>query len=279
YITFHPNTIVYAVKKESEVGQDILDSEIGIVWHTRYKGNSIESMSSSFDIYEKDLPNIDGLWSTSVHGEGTMADSVADNTELISAFETLEARAITTHSALEAVDPAYQKLLDHRSRAIPLQIAAMVNQYVKDGNLENMPTKNGDQAFLDYLTQKYEKRKEGKDEKKQGALDRELGRILAILDEPEGAEMREGIRRVMQLQVLLHQMKMIVMKGLEEVSSHGGVIRTYLLKKESDGVELKPAGPEGFVVTTSQGIPLKFIDREQFSRANFSDDYVKGWEH
>src|SRR5210317_233774 len=48
HITFHPNTIVYTVPKNSELGKRILSSKIGVVWHTTYRGSSFEEMSASF---------------------------------------------------------------------------------------------------------------------------------------------------------------------------------------------------------------------------------------
>ena len=40
YITFHPNTIVYAIPAKSRLASEILRSEIGVVWHTNYRGKS-----------------------------------------------------------------------------------------------------------------------------------------------------------------------------------------------------------------------------------------------
>jgi hypothetical protein len=40
YITFHPNTIVYAVPKKSKLAKKISASKIGVVWHTKYTGAS-----------------------------------------------------------------------------------------------------------------------------------------------------------------------------------------------------------------------------------------------
>ena len=36
--TFQPNTIMYAVPKDSDIGKKIAKSKIGIVWHTTYSG-------------------------------------------------------------------------------------------------------------------------------------------------------------------------------------------------------------------------------------------------
>ena len=51
YITFQPNTIVYAVPEESKLAKQIKAAKIGVVWHTTYSGNSFENMTASFISY------------------------------------------------------------------------------------------------------------------------------------------------------------------------------------------------------------------------------------
>ena len=48
YITFQPNTIVYAVPVNSDFGKTILRSKVGIVWHTTYTGDALQDMKASF---------------------------------------------------------------------------------------------------------------------------------------------------------------------------------------------------------------------------------------
>ena len=48
YITFHPNTIVYAVPKDQ--ARELLNARIGIVWHTSYTGDSFENMTASYGV-------------------------------------------------------------------------------------------------------------------------------------------------------------------------------------------------------------------------------------
>jgi len=38
YVTFHPNTIVYAIPAGTDMAREIQRKKIGIVWHTSYKG-------------------------------------------------------------------------------------------------------------------------------------------------------------------------------------------------------------------------------------------------
>ena len=47
-IAFQPNTIVYAVPKDSNIGQKIDQAKFGIVFHTSYSGRSLDAMSASF---------------------------------------------------------------------------------------------------------------------------------------------------------------------------------------------------------------------------------------
>ena len=48
YYTFQPNTIVYAVPVDSDLGKSINNSSIGVVWHTTYKGDTLADMKASF---------------------------------------------------------------------------------------------------------------------------------------------------------------------------------------------------------------------------------------
>ena len=48
YLTFHPNTILYAVLEGSKLYNEINSTKMGIVFHTTYSGSTIESLSASF---------------------------------------------------------------------------------------------------------------------------------------------------------------------------------------------------------------------------------------
>ena len=60
YLTFHPNTIVYAVEIGTEAARKITNSKIGIVWHTTYTGSSFENMKASFGV--KKPPMSKDVW-------------------------------------------------------------------------------------------------------------------------------------------------------------------------------------------------------------------------
>lgn len=49
YLAFHPNTIVYAIPTDSDEAKKISKSELGVVWHTTYRGQTIKTMSRVID--------------------------------------------------------------------------------------------------------------------------------------------------------------------------------------------------------------------------------------
>jgi hypothetical protein len=68
YITFHPNTIVYAIPEKSELAQTILRSKVGVVWHTVYRGKSFETMSASFgEKISGTLKKVNSVWSVDAY--------------------------------------------------------------------------------------------------------------------------------------------------------------------------------------------------------------------
>ena len=63
YITFHPNTIVYAVPANSPEAKEVLSSKIGIVWHTTYTGDTFESMKASYGVDVNKFRKSNNIWS------------------------------------------------------------------------------------------------------------------------------------------------------------------------------------------------------------------------
>ena len=47
-ISFTPNTITYAVPVDSNIGKRIARAKMGIVFHTKYSGKDLDSLSAGF---------------------------------------------------------------------------------------------------------------------------------------------------------------------------------------------------------------------------------------
>jgi Tfp pilus assembly PilM family ATPase len=59
-----------------------------------------------------------------------------------------------------------------------------------------------------------------------------------------------------------------------DIGSHE--VKAILLSKTADGY--KVTEQEGFVAIDKVGKAVKLVDRMNFSKANFSTDYIKGWQ-
>ena len=281
YVVFQPNTILYAVKQSSDIGREIANADVGVVWHTRYKGKSLSDLTTSFDLYRDDikkLKEVSGLWSTVVHGtyEGDqILGDAAKNT-----YESLRSRADVLLSSFNNYSQQYQQIRDAHRGTFVMQFNAMINNYVKDGNLNELNSAEAYPMFISYLENKYRAKMQRLSDqgKKPRPAEREWERVLETMQGIPEEDLREICRLLVAIMKVFKEMKMIIIEGMNHVASGGGVVRTYLVRK-GEVETLEPASHEGFVITTKDNVPFKFVDREQFSRANFSDDYKKGWEH
>ena len=85
HITFHPNTIVYAIPSGSNLAKKIDKAKLGIVWHTSYSGGTFETMKAEFgrDIVNK-LKSSPNVWMQ----DATLPD--LSGTATLTKKETLE---------------------------------------------------------------------------------------------------------------------------------------------------------------------------------------------
>ena len=62
YLTFGPNTITYAVPEDSDLASQMRRSHMGVVWHTKYTGNTIDSLSASFGVDSNIFTKTKNVW-------------------------------------------------------------------------------------------------------------------------------------------------------------------------------------------------------------------------
>ena len=104
YITFQPNTIVYAIPKNSKLAGKIMSSNMGIVWHTTYSGDTMEGMTASFGVGSGAFKESSSIWQADAKfqdtsGSATMTvKETADVTKILSQagqlFKKLDSRIL-----------------------------------------------------------------------------------------------------------------------------------------------------------------------------------------
>lgn len=263
YITFHPNTIMYAVPYNSELGKKIRSVKIGVVWHTTYTGNSFESMSASFGktIVDKfnDVPSIwmDDANYKDYSGTATFtASETAEVTKILSRagtlFNSISAQTLNAISADED---------------LLMAVKTFGNSKIRKGEVITN-TKAHVQELYHWIHDRYEKEIEKKKtpagKSKQEDMRKKILSFFANHDQNQ-------IVAIFDLANLLVEAKSMIINKM----NLAGHVSTFL--KTSDG--FKTTGVEGFVaIDHLTGGAVKIVDRMEFSKANFSADIIKGWQ-
>ena len=259
YVTFQPNTIVYAVPTNTPLASKIFKAKIGVVWHTTYSGKTIKDMSASFGKgIAKKFKQSPSIWMDDatyrdVTGQATLTSKeTAELTEILSAagkvFQKLSA------SVLNSI---------HQDEDLMIKIKTFNNTFVRAGEPFPNP-RDHVRKLYDWIQAKYQK--EIDDRKTDKAKDKQretLKRVNKIFANPRELE------NIFILMNHLVNVKTIVINKLNQASNLGTFLRT------RNG--FKATNQEGFVAIDNINGSIKLVDRMEFSRANFSPEVIKGW--
>ena len=263
HITFHPNTIVYAVPKSSDLGKKISNSEIGVVWHTTYGGPTLDKMSASFgQAISTKLKDVKTVW----HVDATFKDISGTATFTAEENKDITAMLSQAGSMFRKIDA---KILNEFGKNADLnqKVNTYINSKVRDGQRIGAvkPFVLGLQKYIqDYYKKQADARKTPAGKKVQ--MDKATAALSVF--------QRQNIRKIEEIFALydkLVDIKYVIINKLNKVQG----IRTLL--KTNKGFEV--TGQEGFVAIDQYGTnALKIVDRLEFSKANFSPEYIKGWQ-
>ena len=260
YVTFHPNTIVYAVPIEA--AKEITNAKIGVVWHTYYSGSTFETMSASFGVTTGAFKTVRSVWQKSA------------NFPDISGLATLskkETNEITKH--ISNAGKLFQKIASSTltdvstNTDINLYINTFRNTKVR-AQEETTDSKTYVAELIGWIENRYNTEKErlksdaGKDRKEQAKLD-----ALEFFSDVN----KSGLISMFDMQNELVMAKKKLLTHLDSMDS----INTFI--KTKDGFRV--TGAEGYVaIDHLTNGAVKIVDRMEFSYNNFSKDIIKGWE-
>ena len=263
YITFHPNTIVYAVPSTSELGKRIKSAKIGVVWHTTYTGKSFDTMTASFgkSIVDK-FNTVSSVWMDDANYKDY------SGTATFTAAETLKINSILSEAGklFQSVDA---KAIDyiHQDPELLIIVKTYTNSKVRAGE-KIVNTKAHVEGLFHYIFDKYQKEIDSKKTEKSKAdweaKRKKVMQFFAVHDKNE-------IAKLFDLANLIIDAKQMIIDKMNEA----GHIKTFL--KTTSG--FKATGVEGFVaIDHLSGGAVKIVDRMEFSKSNFSADIIKGWQ-
>lgn len=262
YVTFHPNTIVYAVPVASQLAKEIRAAKLGIVWHTTYKGKSFETMKASFgkDIASK-LKSTSSVFSTDatfrdVSGKATFTEK---ETAEVTAILSQAGKLFNGMSAAALNEISDNEDLLKRTKTFMNTYIRMDKPFGRGSSLVN--------GLVDYLTTYYDKEIESKkSEKGKENWRAKKAEVMSYFSKHSKAD----ISKIFDLMNLIIKAKLMIVKKMDTASA----MPTFL--KTTNG--MKVTAPEGYVAIDHLGNALKLVDRLEFSKANFSADVIKGWQ-
>jgi len=266
YITFQPNTIVYAVPVNSDFGKTILRSKVGIVWHTTYTGNKLQDMKASFGANISKLNKTPSVW---------MDDATYKDVSGKATFTSQETEDIT--SILSDVGRTFNKINGPKLRAfLKLQdsmtgvlagasLKTYNNSKVRAGEKITNPSshaKGYEKWVFDSIQKQIDKVKSDKGKQKYTNIQKEYVR--------EVKKHTANLFQVITFQNLLVDAKMQIVKKLNSVK---GLTDTFI--RTPNGY--KVTNPEGYVaIDKVSGGAVKLVDRMEFSFNNFTA--IKAWD-
>jgi len=261
YITFQPNTIVYTVPANSDLGKQISKAKLGVVFHTAYAGKDFESMTASYEVDASKLTKTSSVWfqDAGLHDISGKA--------LLSAKDTAKVQ-----KALTSAGKIFQKIAGSTLRVIEgnpelaQKIETFNNTFVRKGE-EVKNTKKHVQDMIAWVNDKYAKETElRKSEKGKANVAKRRDEFLKFFSK----ENQKNLDLVFQLQNAIVVAKKLIIAKLDDLKKMDTFVRT------KNGFRV--TGQEGFVVIDKiGGGAVKLVDRLEFSMNNFSPEIIKGW--
>lgn len=262
YVTFHPNTIVYAVPADTPEGKAIASSKLGVVLHTEYTGASFEEMKASFgvDLSKYKIPSDAWVQSASfrdMSGKATLTkkETAELQSELSKAGKIFRKISGSTLRELES------------NQALAGMIETYNNSFVR-AKKEITDTRKHVAGLVKYIQDKFQK--EADKRKTEKGKQSQYDKRDAILDFFSDKN-KPSLEAMFELQLSIQRGKKIIINKLNDLST----IDTFV--KTRNG--FKVTGAEGFVaIDKLEGGAVKLVDRMEFSTNNFDPDVIKGWD-
>ena len=261
YTTFQPNTIVYAIPVNNKLAREMRAAKIGVVFHTLYKGKTLDTMKASFGSkIASRLRKSRSVWFDDANYK--------DQTGLVTftGTETKNITSILSETGTLFKQTSAQVMNDIKNNEdLKVRMKTYNNSLIRQGkdissNFSVNDLKDSIKTFWQKEIDKV-KTEKSKDTKKQLRDD-----MIKFIDDN-----RSEIIKIYRLMGLLSKAKQVIIDKLNK----GSKIKTFL--RTAFGFTV--TNEEGYVAIDKLSTgAVKLVDRIEFSRANFSPDVIKGWE-
>jgi len=261
YVTFQPNTILYAVDIKSDLGKKIANSKMGIVFHTTYTGNTVEDLSASFGANISSLGNSSDVWVDDATYKDVSGNSTMTAKETVKLTQVLSGVGKSFHGITKKDLQKFQELQTTiNQKGAGASYKTYCNAQIRGGTFK--PTYAG---YMKHFENYWRDKVVGKVKmEKTKAIKREIGEQLYN----ELRALNKFITNLTKFMEGLVVAKQLIIDALNRVKSIG------TFKKTATGFEV--VNPEGYVAIDKTGSAVKLVDRMEFAYNNFTAQ--KNWD-
>lgn len=259
YITFHPNTIVYAVPKDEAT--DLLKADIGVVFHTAYEGKTFEEMRATYGVDVEKFKKTSKVWAVSagVRDVGGRANLTSKETQQVT-------KALSdAGKLLQSIGRGVLTLVSSDTELNAI-INTYNNTYIR--RAERMGSgRSHVRGLVQYIHDKYQKDIDKlKTDKAKSVKVTKRQEVLDNIDTHQ-----DDLIKMFELQKLIVVAKEIIINKLNQINT----TKTFVKTKHG----FRVTGAEGFVaIDRIGGGAVKLVNRLEFSTNNFNPDIIKGWD-
>ena len=266
YYTFQPNTIVYAVPTDSDLGSVMKKSKIGVVWHTTYSGSTLPDMKASFGVNISKLTKTSSVWMDDATYKDVSGRATFTSRETDAITKVLSQAGSTFRKVNSSLLTKFLNLQNSMTGALSgASLKTYNNSKVRAGEIISNPKQHA-AGYVDWVEMSVQKQID--------KLKSEAGKNKYIKIQKEYVrEVKKHVNNLTQIltfQNLIVDAKMQIVKKLNSVK---GLTDTFI--KTDNG--FKVTNPEGYVaIDRVGGTAVKLVDRMEFSFNNFTA--IKAWD-
>lgn len=262
YITFQPNTIVYAVPKVSDLAKDILSKKMGLIVHTRYDGGpTILDMKASFKVdATKSFKRSNSVWLRDANIVADFSGSASFTKEETDQFYYFLSLAGKLFRSIPA--SLFNEIAENPE--INLSVLTFHNAKIRKGESISNPQRHIEE-MKEFISNRYDAMADKvKTDASKAKIFAKKDEVLAFI-----SSYSSPFISLVLLYNTIVDAKLMVVRKLETIDKLKKFVRT------SDG-GFKVTADEGFVVSDHlSGKALKLVDRLEFSFNNFNA--IKNW--
>ena len=256
--SFRPNTITYTIDVDSNLGEKVGRSKLGIVFHTEYTGRTMQDLAAGFGadvsklqgkpdvaVFSSEFTNVGGAANLS------MVEKANVNRTILAAERNFRSGSTFVKGVQDVGKGPF---------TLPALFKVYFNQVVREGRVPGADVMS--KQFCCFINEKFNK---------------EMAKKKTLKSKAEWMKRRnEAVKYLNTNRTSMNS----ALSGFKNLMDAKVMIINKLTKIKSVGTFLEEEGglratnPEGFVAI-KDGAALKLVDRLEFSRANFTA--AKDW--